>query len=433
MPVFTWANGDSLSSVRTKIINKLSPVIDVKADFSATGNGSTDDTANIQAALDAAFKTAGSPNAEANVFNNRAVYFPPGWYKITSPLTLTDVIGAHVFGAGRFTTKIENTAGGSVFVSNGLSYSVFERMHLNTSGSGICFDADWDGSGPVSLQSVSFNDMMFNNGAVGLRAGHSGNMGSEFQFSNCYFIAQSLAGLQTENANALMHTVLGGNFAQCATGILVSGGSVPNIIGTSFQNNAGIDLDVVNSAADTYFLSGCRSESQNFAYFRNGASGVLTSCNQVSATAGNFAYIEGTTAASAGSGTLLIEGGWSQNGIIFGGANSTLYIRGNPAIRRPIAISNIADNGSGKMRLTVSSTAAWSSGQNRWLSGIAGTGAVLALNNTNAVGTVVNPTTLDLLAVNFGGTYTSGGVVDGHMFGNPAYLGSFSGVVAQNI
>jgi hypothetical protein len=78
----------------------LTGVIDVKqAPYSATGNGTTDDTLAIQAALDAAQAVKG------------IVYFPPGTYLITSTLTIMTA-GITVIGAGPFSSiiKHKNTA-----------------------------------------------------------------------------------------------------------------------------------------------------------------------------------------------------------------------------------------------------------------------------------------------------------------------------------
>src|SRR6516162_6108259 len=108
MPLFNIANGETGISVRTKLNAKLSPIIDVKADFGAKGDGTTDDTSAIQTALNKAFNQPGG-NLATNPQANFPVFFPPGVYKITSPLTVNGTWGAHIFGSGRFTTEIRQT------------------------------------------------------------------------------------------------------------------------------------------------------------------------------------------------------------------------------------------------------------------------------------------------------------------------------------
>ncbi len=293
--------------------------------YGAIGNGSADDTVAIQAALNAAYGTTGSPHGLAGVTNNRAVYFPPGDYRITSPLTLRSVIGAHIFGAGRFTTRIQNISGGNVFTTNGFEYSRVESMELVTSGSGVCFDLDWDNTGPTALQSNTFSDIYFAAGAYGLRIGMTGNMGSENSILNCYFAGCSVAGLAARNYNALQMSVLGGNFGQCAIGIWVSAGSVPVIHGVGFQGSTDTDIAVDNTAGDCYSIQGCRSESVNFLRLHNGSAAHVAGCTHNGPSPGIFAYIE--AGGSTFPGSLSVDNSYSLNGIFT--ANGKLYLRGN--------------------------------------------------------------------------------------------------------
>ncbi len=301
-------------------------VISVKdPTYGAIGNGIADDTAAIQAALNAAYGTSGSPHGSASVTSNVAVFFPNGTYKITSPLTLRSVRGAHLFGAGRFTTKIQNTAGGSVFVTNGCEYSKFEMMELVTSGSGIAFDLDWDNTGPCALQSNTFSDLYIEGGTYGVRIGQTGFMGSENLFLNCFFAGGSVAGLATRNFNALQQSVIGGNFQSCAIGIWVASGSVPTIHGVGFQGQTDTDIAVDNTAGDCYSINGCRSESVNFARLHNGSAAHMGGCIQTQGSAGVFSFIEGGSGVFPGS--LSVDNCYSLNGIFTG--NGKLYARGN--------------------------------------------------------------------------------------------------------
>src|SRR6516164_1951275 len=126
--------------------------------FGAIGDFATDDTAALQAALDHCFGSAGAPHGTPGVYQNKALYIPPGHYKITAPLTVKYLHGGRIMGAGRFVTHIENVTGGSsVFVTNGCGYSRFEGMRLTAPAGGKCFDLDWDGSaGGAALQGNTF-------------------------------------------------------------------------------------------------------------------------------------------------------------------------------------------------------------------------------------------------------------------------------------
>jgi hypothetical protein len=271
--------------------DKLSGIINVK-DFGAAGDGSTDDTAAIQAALNAAYGSPSAPNGDfPGYLKNRAVFVPPGSYKTTSPLTLKSVVGAHIFGAGRFTTTIQNiTSGSRVFVTNGCEYSRFERLNLIASGTNsVCFDLDFDGTG-IPLQSNSFSDIYFGTADIGLRIGNSGFMGSENLITNCFFSNHRQYGLLTMNFNALQQTVIGGNFQNCGIGINVERGSVPVIHGVGFQQSARLDILVRNGANDAMSIKGCRTESVNFADINHQAA-VIEACTQNNENPGIFAML----------------------------------------------------------------------------------------------------------------------------------------------
>lgn len=265
--------------------------------FGAIGDGSHDDTVNIQRAIDFCFGTAGSPHGGAGgQYANNQLYFPPGHYKTTSALVLTYVIGVTIQGAGRHTTTIENvTSGGTVLRTNGLSYSQMNGISLKTNGAGIALDLDWDGGGnSAGLQSDKFSDMFFVGdgtiGSYGTRIGHSAFMGSEMLFENSYWILLSTC-LTTENANALQVTVVGGNFQGCGIGIYVPSGSVPVISGVGFQLSSDFDIDLgAFSATDNCLIEGIRTESANFVRNQSGKAVTITTSSHTSPTGGGYFY-----------------------------------------------------------------------------------------------------------------------------------------------
>lgn len=79
------SQGNLVNAVGKTVHAKLQDIISVK-DFGAVGNGVTDDTAAIQAALNAFRPTAIANNGLPNV--SRTIYIPFGTYIITSPLSV---------------------------------------------------------------------------------------------------------------------------------------------------------------------------------------------------------------------------------------------------------------------------------------------------------------------------------------------------------
>lgn len=249
-------------------------IVDAKS-FDAKGDGIADDTKALQTAITASFGNRASPVRPAAY---RALFIPPGRYKISEPLRFESLFGGWIYGAGRFASRIVNTAkDGSVFVTNGCQYSRFENLHLTGNGDGVLFDLDWDNKGPA-LQSNTFANMYFQNGAYGVRIGETGFMGSENLFLNCAFAGNRVAGLSTRCFNALQQTIIGGNFQSCGIGVHVWKGSVPVIHGAGFQLN-GWDIKVDNGAADAMSIQGCRTESDKFASIRY-QSVVVSGCTQ---------------------------------------------------------------------------------------------------------------------------------------------------------
>jgi hypothetical protein len=256
-------------------------------DFGAKGDGTTDDTVAIQSAVNLCFGSPSAPNGSNLSWKNRPLVFPPGHYRITSPIQMRSVMGGQIYGAGRFTTIQSDT--GSVFVTNGFQYSVVEQLNLYAGGTGVCFDLNWDNTGPA-LQSNSFRDVFFQGGDVGMRIGFGGFMGSENLIQNCFFANHAKYGLFICNFNALQQTVTGGNFQNCGVAIYVERGAVPVVNGVGFQQSRDIDIRVLNGANDSMLLQGCRTESPNFVDINHQAC-TLLNCVQVINTAGSFAVL----------------------------------------------------------------------------------------------------------------------------------------------
>lgn len=205
-------------------------------------------------------------------------------------LTLSNVQGAHIFGAGRFTSTIENTtSGGITIMTNGFEYSKIELLRIKSTGSGsVSLDLDKTTTGFLTVQSNSIEDCFIEGGDIGLRIGHTfGSQGSETTIKNCFVNSCAVAGIQTCNQNACDQTIIGGNIASCDVGIWTKQGQCEVIHGVSFQLNTTWDIKFGIDANSAISIMGCRTESANF--LESGASSFSAiSCGQVSGSAGIF-------------------------------------------------------------------------------------------------------------------------------------------------
>jgi len=95
------------SAVTRTIQDKLRDVVSVK-DFGAVGDGVTDDTAAIQAAIDAA-KVGVQPWS-----GNKTVYMPAGVYLVSASLALPDYMT--LTGAGTFSTVLRGSMANKSFI-----------------------------------------------------------------------------------------------------------------------------------------------------------------------------------------------------------------------------------------------------------------------------------------------------------------------------
>jgi hypothetical protein len=109
------SSGNLSGAIGRTVHQKLQETVSVK-DFGATGDGTTDDTISIQAALNAG--TYG------------AVYFPTGTYKVSSALTINP--STHVFGSGFDAIIKTNSATANIFNVNG-QYVYISDLSFNSS------------------------------------------------------------------------------------------------------------------------------------------------------------------------------------------------------------------------------------------------------------------------------------------------------------
>jgi hypothetical protein len=162
--------GNRLSTPTAEKANSSLPIpgwVNVR-DYGATGNGGTDDTAAINAAINAATGNA-SPAADTR-FPVAGVYLPPGIYKVTSDLQIQSVEGFALAGAGAelsillasgtgFKTAVLNIDG-----SAKSSFQGFTIMGDGTEGSGDkalpnAINLTWTTAAARSTTANAFNNI----------------------------------------------------------------------------------------------------------------------------------------------------------------------------------------------------------------------------------------------------------------------------------
>ena len=169
------------STVRSQL-SKNADTISVR-DFGATGNGTTDDTAAIQAAINAAGTVGGAQ-----------VFFPSGTYKISSALTMSSTAVVLV-GASRYGTTITQATANAKILNISGNFCGVKGLGFNYSGTPL------NGATAIYVTSsyVTLNDFVVLNSYIGVYFNGSGAVaGKVSQFELFNYVS---VGLQCESLN----------------------------------------------------------------------------------------------------------------------------------------------------------------------------------------------------------------------------------------
>lgn len=238
-------------------------------DYGAAGNGTSNDTAAIQAAIDAASAAGPADPTGASARRGGIVYLPPGYYKATSTL-IVDANGVRVVGASRNATVIYSDRSGfptgqplvSLVASGALRFaSTIEYLTLNcneVAGSiGVLTKEAQEGCALLNVRIRNYRDTGF---AVhrGTAAG-SVYYPSRTRVDDCEFWASPLGsnyGIDYDEA--------GNNEVNNTTILALSAGGVPQLAAVRVNGTGGNtwlhvrNLQLEDYADGVLALNGCR-------------------------------------------------------------------------------------------------------------------------------------------------------------------------------
>jgi len=309
------------ASASRTFADRFADIVNVK-DYGALGNGVANDAASIQAAFDAAFGSAASPHGSAGATTNRPVFFPNGNYNCGStPLTLTRVVGGHIFGAGPGATQISG-AGSAVLAINGAANLIVERMTLNcgnTAAGHIAIDLDWNNAaGGDGLHNNVFRDLLISNCNIGIRIANAGFGGTGNLFE-AVTISNMVTGIVAVGASAFNNTVIGGGGNTFTAQLYWSSGGQLHIYEPSIGASTGTVYGVRVDANVPVCVIGGRIESCN--NFLKISTGLVT----VRA----FDMAAGVEYASITGGKVTFDGCIVTNGGtgLINGTGGSIYLR----------------------------------------------------------------------------------------------------------
>lgn len=243
------------SAVQTNVEAKLAQTVSVK-DFGAVGDGVTDDTAAIQAAIDA----------------SKAVYIPSGNYRTTAPLLFDN--NHYIYGESK---------GGLLGISKITADGAFAAFAARTAPSSATFNAVFEnltvnnadtsgrpfGSVGFDLTACSYfvvRNCSTRHHNIGIRLGSTGGLtGGFYGLVESCEIVNSEIGIRLTYANS--NRFLANRILTCATGMYAEGTTDIFASGAIESTDLGMDLQ---SGCQGWFISS-RFESSGGVIFRSGA------------------------------------------------------------------------------------------------------------------------------------------------------------------
>ena len=248
-------NDENYATSDDEFIGPFASWLNAKKDFGAKGDGATDDSDALQAAIDAL----------AIGDKSITLFLPSGTYLLSKTLVLNNKINLSIIGANPSNTiiKWEGAAKGTMLQMNGTAYSRFNRITWNgNSVADVAVDQSWDGHKANFDTGNEYADNTFVDVQIGIRGGALGHGFAETSIIRDHFIRNTVAGISLGNFNALDIWIRNCVFQDCSTGVTNARGAGNfRVYNNLFQNSKICDISMNNTGG--FSVRDNRSENSN--------------------------------------------------------------------------------------------------------------------------------------------------------------------------
>jgi hypothetical protein len=273
------------------------PVVDVRR-FGAKGDGTTDDSPAIQAAIDYCVGGTVADGATTGRIAVGQLYFPPGIYRTTAAPKVVSVLGFHMFGASEYASTIKVSGARTYGIElDGLTGCHIHDLHINgTYGTGStdtvrdAIALNWTAAASRSTSNVTFeriwiNELKFTNGiTIGLDTAN--RQCDNVWVYSCLINGQWTVGEATwwqvgfQSGNGVEGNVLNHTYQSCASAICrynLYAQSV-NVAWQGGDMGSG-EIDFRHAGSSFLAVNGVRSEGSQRFYSGNGGASFAASAS----------------------------------------------------------------------------------------------------------------------------------------------------------